>query len=438
MSDLTATSLVPSHAVDQEASRASRNRAALFFCSASLVLSLQVGQLTTFGRDTWQYLAYLALAIGVPMWSLPEITRALFERGKPLLLLCLVGSAWQFYVGDIRAVAQLGLLVFVTGWLLTERVQLGVRDVIRLYFILLLAGAAILCFTDWNPYSLLPGRAHPIYGTWRVSFFPNIAYSGILSLALLLILTSHPKLVRSYPIVCAVALYFLVFSFVRAAAVALLLYAALRVWFSRWSTPRPYWMFWIALLTGFGFVLLTVASASVIFEIQNFPGISALLLRGETGLSIDQISYQLYRPWLWSQQFKLFLSSPLLGGWGSSDFYNLVATSIENPETVLISGGSEALPTRLLFMFGLPGSLFTVFLVARLRSLALQDDRWACACFPALFSLMMSWGSVFHPSDGLFVILVLIMIRGTKGFIGDVSPLAQGSEMKSQLGDAEQ
>jgi hypothetical protein len=104
-------------------------------------------------------------------------------------------------------------------------------------------------------------------------------------------------------------------------------------------------------------------------------------------------------------------------GWGSADFYQLVAKTIEDPDAIIISAGSEALPTRLVVVYGLPGLLFSVYLFVRLRKLALSDDRWACACFPALFSLMMSWGSVFHPSDAIFVILLLIMTKGSEGFM---------------------
>lgn len=408
--------------------RSERNVAALLFVTVSLFMELQVGQLTSVGRFSWQYFVYIALAVGIPLLHAPEVIRALFERGRLLLLLLLWGGGWQLYMGDTAAAAQLLLLVLVAGWISTDRVKLDVRDLIELYILLIVAGAAILLLTDWNLYSLIPGRANPDFGVWRVSFYPNVAYSGIVSLALLLILTSDARIARAYPLVLAVAAYFLVFSFVRGALVSLLLYVLLRWWFSRWPTPRPRRMFWTALLAAFGFVMAMAVSARVIYEIQDYPGISALLLRGETGVSLDRISYQLYRPWLWNEQIKLFFSSPLLGGWGSADFYGLVAKTIEIPETMLISAGTEALPTRLLVVFGLSGALFTIYLIARLRHLAFKDDRWACACFPALFSLMMSWGSVFHASDGMFVILLLIMTKGADGFTRRGVPLARTME----------
>jgi hypothetical protein len=99
-------------------------------------------------------------------------------------------------------------------------------------------------------------------------------------------------------------------------------------------------------------------------------------------------------------------------GWGS--FYQAM---LDAGGTPIATTGSESLPTRLLATYGLAGVLFTFYLVRRLRVLAFRDDRWACACFPAIFVLMMNWGSVFHPTDGMFVILTLMVTKGSAGFI---------------------
>jgi hypothetical protein len=265
-----------------------------------------------------------------------------------------------------------------------------------------------------------------------VSFFPNIAYSGILSLALLMILTRDARSARTYSWLIIIATYFLVFSLVRAALLSALIYFALWWWFSRWQIPRPTRMFWIALGVAAGFVALTAVSAKLLFMTQDYSMVSAIMLRGKSNLTVDQIAYQIYRPWLWGQQLNLFLSSPWLMGWGSADFYGLVAGK-EESQTMLVSAGSEALPTRLLVAYGLSGLLFSIYLVQRLRKLALADDRWACACFPALFALMMSWGSVFHPSDALFVILLLIMTKGSDGFTYQQAASAGESERKAGI-----
>ncbi len=404
----------------------------LVYVCLSLSMTMLVQQTVGIERGSWQYLAYVAVAIALPLLSLPSIVRSFFGRCLLLLVWLLWSGAWFFWTGDDRAVAQLALLVLAMAWVATDQARLDAGDLAKIYVGLILIGIGILSFTTLNPYSLIPGRAIPAYGIWRVSFFPNIAYSGILSLALLMILTRDARLVRTYPLLIIVAIYFLVFSFVRAALLSALIYFALRWWFGRWQAPQPKRMFWTAICVAFGVVALTAASVPLLYSMQDYPLVSAIMLRGMAGLTVDQISYQLYRPWLWSQQLNLFLSSPWLMGLGSADFHGILASQ-EEFQTRLISAGSEALPTRLLVAYGLPGLLFSVYLVQRLRQLALADDRWACACFPALFSLMMNWGSVFHPSDALFVILMLIVTKGSEGFASDDKSSEFDAERKASL-----
>jgi hypothetical protein len=393
-----------------------RNLAMLTYVTLSLFMGLLVHQTIAIERGSWQYYCFVAIAIVPPLFGLLDIVKSLLDRCRLLLFFLLLAGSWQLLVGDTRAAAQLLLFVYVLTWLSTDRATLDTRDLAKLYVALIFAGMIILEFTTFNPYSLVPGRAIAQFGVWRVSFFPNIAFSGILSLSMLLILTRDAKSARSHLVLIAVATYFLMFSFVRAAFLSALMYLMLRLWFVKWREPRPRLMFWIALCVTLGFIAASAFSPRLLYEMQDYPWVSALLLRGKTNMTIGEIAYQLYRPWLWNQQLNLFVSSPWWMGWGSADFYELVSRTIKDPDTMLISAGSEALPTRLLVVYGVPGLLFTVYLVVRLRKLAFEDDRWACACFPALFTLMMSWGSVFHPVDALFVILLLIMTRGAKGF----------------------
>jgi hypothetical protein len=230
---------------------------------------------------------------------------------------------------------------------------------------------------------------------------------------MLMVLTSSKQRVKSHPIVLAVAIYFLVFSFVRAALVAAVIYLTLRHFFNKYRRPRPARLFWIAVIVGFGFTLAIFFSAPILYLLQDYQVVSTFLLRGQTNLSTSDILYQLYRPWLWNAHIHLFFSSPGWMGWGSS--YQAIFDAGEKP---LATNGSESLPTRLLAIYGVAGILFTFYLVRRLRVSAFRDDRWACACFPAIFILMMNWGSVFHPTDGMFVILMLMITRGAAGFVG--------------------
>ena len=339
------------------------------------------------------------------------------------MIFLLLAGGWQLATGDAKATVQLCAIVLVLTWISTDRASINVRDLTRLYLLLLIVGLSVSLLSDFNRYGLIPGYSDPVYGRWRVSFFPNIAYTGTLSLVMLLVLTRSKERAGRHPIVLAIAIYFLAFCFVRATLIAATIYVLLYHSFCKNSARRPTRMFWIALAVAFGLNMAVFSSANILYAMQDNALVSTFLCRGETDLSVNDILYQLYRPWLWKAHLHLFFSSPAWMGWGASYQSMLDA---EGPPFPTI--GSESLPTRLLASYGIGGLLFTLYLVRQLRELAFRDDRWACACFPAVFILMMNWGGIFHPTDGMFVLLLLTITRGSNGIVDDltcsIEPLA--------------
>jgi hypothetical protein len=406
-----------------------RNAGMLLFVTLSLLITMSLDQLGSIERGSLRYWLLIAAASLLPLLNLQEIIKSLFDRAKLLFVLLLLGGGWHLLWGDPRATVQLLVLIVALTWISTDRALMCVTDLVRLYLMLIVLGALIQVMTSLNVYGLVPGFSDPAFGRWRVSFFPNIAYTGILSLAVFMVLTRSETLARAHTLVLVLAVYFLIFSFVRGALVAAVIYLALFYWFNRYPVPRPRRMFWIASSVAICFNVAILFSGGVLYYFQDNSIVSALLLRGQTGLSLEQIQYQLYRPWLWETQFQLFQSSPWLMGWGSADFYQLVSGMYENAKDMLISGGAESIPARMLVAYGLVGVLFTLYFFVRLRDFARQDDRWACACFPALFVLMMNWGSVFHPTDGMFVLLLLIMTRGSEGYWAGEGTLPRAPEL---------
>ena len=391
-----------------------RNIAMTIFVTLGLLVAMSVSQFENFAVGSFRYWLVTMSALLLPLFDLPAIVKTLLGRAMVLLVFVLVAGTWHLFVGDTQAVLQLFLFVYVFTWVSTDRAALDVHDIARLYLLLLGCGVAVLIFTDENIYSLVPGRAESAVAAGRVSFFPNIAYTGVFSLAALLVLTKDRFLARAYSVVLAIAIYFLIFSFVRASFIAAVGYVVLRWWFSKYREPKPRRMFWTALVVAFGFNVAIAQSAGVLCLLQDNFLVSSLFLRGETGISLDRIAYQLYRPWLWDFQFKMFAASPAWMGWGTQDFPQMVLDQTPPLE----AAASVSLPMRLLTAYGIPSILFVVYLIVRLWRLARRDDRWACACFPGLFILMMNWGSVFHPTDAMFVLLMLIVVRGAEGFVG--------------------
>ena len=362
-------------------------------------------------------LAYWLLvgpALLLPATNLAGIGRALIGRARTILIFGLTAGAWHLARGDLRAVQQIFLIVWVLAWLSSNHAGIAVLDLVRIYIALVIIGACIWLTTDINNWGLLPNTTTEKYieEGWRISFFPNIANTAMLSFAVFLVLTKTKELAERYNVVLAIVSYFLIFSFVRTATIGLVIYLLMRWWMDR-KQPNSNEMFWTALVLGVGINLFIASSAVLMSYMQQFEFISRLFLRGETDLTADQIFAQLYRPWLWMQHLELFWTSPSMMGLGAFDF---VDVQIEELNVGTTPGGNEALLTRLLANYGLPALLFLWFYIARLREAAQRGDQWTVACFPAILLLMMQWGTIFHPSDANGAIFTLIAIHGHAAF----------------------
>lgn len=404
----------------------SRNVAMTAFVAVGLIVAMSVSQFQNIEVGSFRYWLLILSALLLPLFDLPAIIKMLLGGALLLLGFALVAGGWHVAHGDVRAVVQLALLIYVTAWVATDRAILNVEDVVRLYLLALGLGVGVLLFTDHNIYSLVPGRAASGVAAGRVSFFPNIAYTGMLSFAMLLVLTRDKQLARRHAVVLAISIYFLLFSGVRSTLIATVIYLTLYLLFSRYSDAKLGRMFWIALLVAFGINVAIWQSAKVLFLLQDNFLVSKLLLRGERGLTLDLIAYQLYRPWLWEVQAKIFAASPGWMGWGVFDFSKMIIGESQP----LASSGSESLPMRLLTIYGIPALLFTAYLIVCLHRSARRGDRWACASFPAIFMLMMNWGSSFHPTDFVFVLLMLVVLRGSAAYFDPLSASVAKRDLK--------
>jgi hypothetical protein len=389
------------------------------FVFSSMLIQMSIGQEDSVSPENFKYWILIIPALLLPFLNLTQTLNVfLSRRGVWLLAFGILACAWHLIRADNSAVTQVILFVWITAWVGRRGSALKIQSLANLYIALLAIGACIFYYTDMNVWGLLPSNTREDYGIWRVSFFPNIANTGILSLFMLLLLTRDKETARSHPILLLICLYFLVFSFVRTAQIAAFAYVGMRIWFyflrGKFLEEKTF-LFFSAI---FAAVLIHVfiATAPLLLEyLQSFPIISRLFLRGAEGLSTQEIFQQAYRPWLWLQHAYLFISSPSFMGLGTFEFDQLIEYSLL-PEH--INTGSESLPTRLLASFGIPFLLFMVFILGNLSKRAKAKDHWACACFPTIILLMMNWGSVFHPTNAFFVFFFLILIHGSSGFLG--------------------
>lgn len=393
--------------------RYKRNIGLLFFIVLSFVVSMSITQEETPEIGSVGYWLLIAPSLLLPLTDFAATMRALVGRAKPILVFGLWAGSWQLIQGDFRAFAQLVLLVWVLGWLSSDRAKIKISDLCVIYFGLILVGAFIWIQTDINKWGLLPNMTVYDGLDWRISFFPNIANSAVLSLAMFLILTHSRDLVRKYLITLLVVGYFLFFSFVRTALIGVLLYLFMRWWLAK--KPRsPRNMFWVAILLAVSINILIASSAVLISNLGDIGLVSRLFLRSETNLSSEEVFAQIYRPWLWMQHLMLFWDSPWKMGLGVFEFSEV---QIEELNVGTTPAGNESQLTRLLATYGIPSALYGWYFIARLRLAANSRDDWAVACFPTFILMMMQWGNIFHPSDANGAIFMLIAIHGSQAFV---------------------
>lgn len=388
----------------------------VLFTFASMLQLMTVSQVENHEVGSFLYWVGLLPPLIIPLFHIRPIVQSFRSTGRALLFFLILGGGWHLLKGDIKAAYQLALLVCMLAIASSNAAVLSVRHLVYIYLAMVMVGILVFLFTDFNRWGLLPNQTPESFSSiqgWAISFYPNIANSGIFSFAMFLILSKNFKLDKRKVVVWAVVLYFMVFSFNRTALIGALLYLGLRWLFSRDGGMRPRLMLGVSTAAALGTCLFTASSAILLQFGQQYPIISKVLLKNATDLSREEILSQLYRPWLWGEHLRLFVTSPWMMGWGSFDFFSLLSKTHEG----LVSAGTEALPTRLLASYGLAAVFFLVFLFTSLRSLARQQDRWACACFPPIFFFMMSWGGVFHPTDALLIVFTMIIVRGKAAFI---------------------
>jgi hypothetical protein len=386
------------------------------------------------GLTYWLLILPLLL---LPLSRPAAMLSAAFGSAMPALVFVVVAGGWHFARGDSQAAIQAILLGWGLLWVGSSAARLRIDDVYTLYLLAVLAGVCVWLFTDLNQWGILPGTTTAAgEAVWRVSFFPNIAYTGFFSLVVTMLAlvdrrVAHP--LRN--VALTVAFYFVLFSFVRTALVGLITFIILLYIYRRRANPGR--MFWSALGLAV-FVNLAIAYSPAAFAVlQNNPVVSRLFLRGEAGLSEYEIWQQLYRPYVWGQHFNQFLTSPFLMGWGSTEFNTLktfdLIQGIDDSST-----GDISLPTKLIAQYGLVSVILFGWWVRLLATAAKRGDSLMCACFPALMLAMLHWGTMFHPTDAMFGVIMMLLLHGSSALSGstrsNAAVLPRGGTKSSHVG----
>jgi uncharacterized membrane protein YuzA (DUF378 family) len=386
-----------------------RSWAFLTYVSASLAVTMSLGQYYQEAGGLTYWLLLVPLAI-LPFTRPSAMLRSALGPALPAVVFAILGCGWQALQGDMTATLQGLLLAWGMVWVCSRAAELRIDDIYVLYALAVAVGLIVWIATDLNQWGMLPGTTAAVgEAVWRVSFFPNVAYTGFFSLLVVMIAArdSRPR-TNFRKIVVGLAIYFLIFSFVRTAIVGFLAFSVLGMLFRRDKSAAQ--LFWVSI--GVALVInLAIAYSPMLFAaLQDNPIISRLFLRGEAELTRYEIWQQLYRPYIWQQHIHQFLTSPWLMGWGSVDFNELKTVDLV---AGLDQSGDISLPTRLAAQYGVFGLFIVIWLIQRLSNCARRRDAWGCATFPVVVLAMAHWGTMFHPTDAMFGLFLMMAAHGS-------------------------
>lgn len=377
----------------------------------------------------------------------------LFGRARLVGVFGILATLAMLWRHDYGLIPPVVLIVWVTGWACRNEIRINVRQLCGLTVTFYLTGIVLFFLQppnsnyswlmapyqpaeqaqelgvpgkdletfvpdqerkglDLNAWGVLPYQTAPAFGVWRISATPNIATSGLFSLLVLLIVLrrfSFQPLKLGTVISSA---YFAILSFVRAVFLGLGIFltaiAIMRV------VKSPNWRVASVLLMTVGVVAVTALSPSILYLLQDWPIVSRMFLRGETGLSAADIYRQAYRPWVWAEHVRLFWESPYLLGQGR-DLAESASKSLINAGQA--RSDSVSFVTRLLATYGIAAFGMIAFIMERCIHHARRDDIWGAAMVAMILFLMMSWGSLFHPTNGIFALAFLILGKGSQAII---------------------
>lgn len=443
----------------------------LVFLGIWLASTIFIGQDRAVVKGDWYYWLAVVPAMVFPLIRFSSTMKnLLFGKARPLAFFGVLGVAWAVLNQDFAVAAPIILIVWVGAWACRDEAVLLRRS----FFLLILAFYAlgIMAFLlqppferfpwmgmpynnetlsaeelpagadptpklpdqvkgglDLNPWGILPGQTAPAFGHWRISMTPKIATSGLVSLFALLIFLQKPSLRPTNFGTAALAAYFAFLSLIRAVSSAAALFLVtyiLQKLFEKSTFARIV----MAVLTTTGLIAATWIAPYLLYKLQDYDIVSRLMLRGRNDLSFDEIVRQLYRSWLWTQHFNIFIDSRYFMGVGS-ELAQSAKEHLLNANQA--RSDSDSFLTRLLATYGVATFGLFYFFIERCFRHARKDDLWAISMLSVLLWLMMTWGSSFHPTNGIFVLAFLVIGKGSNAFRDEMAASTASDSSGSTL-----
>lgn len=338
------------------------------------------------------------------------------QKNTPLVFLWLFFVVVFFvslYRFDYSNARQAILMCLVLTWLCSLRQPIGIKFLNTL-FLLSIGVSSIFFYTGLSEYGVFssfatdPGHA----GMWRVSIFPFLPESAFFSLIIIMLNWNCTKGIQRV-VYCAIALYFMIFSGIRSAAICLVL-GTIFIYMARFfdssnGSDRLKRRTIIGLLVIFLFFTVILGAGILKFV----PGINGSIVgnyifKEVIILDDDALSKSVYRYWLWKEHFNLFLRN-IWVGIGSYDFKQTIGYGLIND---FEQTGSESFVTRKLSELGLLFLPFFVFLWMEFKRVAVEPGPLRASLLIVLFIAMLSYGSIIVPYNLIFLLFFSLILCG--------------------------
>lgn len=391
----------------QSISSVKHNNLLYFLILISLLTGFTLGQYDTIEGGSFLYYLIMLPFMVVPLTKISQIIGNLFSGKVVYVTACsAISTVWSLINGDTSSAFLICFWLYIIAYMASDDSSLSVTALMKLFILILVAGIIIDKAFDTNFYGVFTPSNRDALLSGRISLYPNIGNTGFYAFAFFAIFTIDMAIAKKYWWILLVCLYFAVFSKVRSVEIAICIYLAFRYILTRYRVVSTGKVICLALLFIIVPLLLTNAYMLLYNLASNNELLTQIFFRGQGNLSADELEDQIFRPLAWLLHIDTFLDSNLLMGVGQTKLQSIIDNKLKY-------GDSIAFLTRLLAIYGLPAVLFVVQMFVWLKRHALERDYWACALFPAIFFLMMSWGAVFHPANGFSMLLMLILINGS-------------------------
>ena len=389
------------------------------FLAVSFSISISMEQEGVITPKSFLYWALIISSVLPAFFKMKIISINIAKKWKWIIVFFCITFIWNAFHEGVDFVLSLMLMCISWAYIFGSGLTLKINNIAKIFLAVVVAGGLIKQFTEINYYDLIPYIKINNLSEGRVSFAGNIGFAGIFSLLVFMLLVSETKNTIFIKLGLALSIYFIIFSQVRTAWIGMAVFVSMKIILIFIKDKSDYIIITTVIFATILNIIILFFAPQIIGNL-NFDifGIE-LITQGKGSIDADALAIQMYRPLLWAEQIKQFYLSPYMMGLGSA------ASNIDIFGGVDVGYGGDTVsyPTRLLAYYGMPALLFIFSTIYALWSHIKIKDSLAICAWPVCYLVMLNWGSLFHPTDAVGILYLLLIFKGSTVFLSDCKGL---------------